>query len=245
VTYVEDPRRHVMVEFGFDVAQVIQGKYVSDAYHQFIGFEVAKELLERAFQQTYALEMKDLFLDEDLAIGTYRFSVSKMIPDLTRAAAKDKEDAVVYTYSRAEFERDFGTRYRRPSLFARFVVFVARVMPRIGPFRTLTFTPPTPDAERLFVESFARARDRYRAALADARAGRLNLQNTDFDTGRPTMQGEYPLADKTYAELTDKLAKRPASEVPVALRRDIDRYYGQGTPLRRSARQRTVIAGAN
>lgn len=229
VTYVEDPKRHIMVEFAFDVAQVGLGRYVSDAYHQFIGFEVAKPLLERAFRQTYGLEMKDLFADEDLAIGTYRFAVSKMIPDLTRAAAQDKKDSVVYTFTRSQFETEFGTKYRRPSLFARFLVFVAKAMPPIGPFRSLHFDPPTPEAQRLFVESFARSRDRYRAMLEAARANRLSLPNTDFDTGRPTARGEYPLADETYAELVDKLAKRPAADVPLAIRRDIDRYYGRVT----------------
>lgn len=227
VTFADDPKRHVLVEFAFDVAQVARERYVSDVYHRFIGFEVAKPLLERAFRQTYGLEMKDLFIDEDLAIGTYRFAVSKMIPDLTRAAARDKKDGLVYTFTRAQFESEFGTKYRRPSVFARFLVFIAKVMPRIGPFRTLAFEPPTPEAERLFAESFTQARDRYRAMLDAVRANRLDLQNTDFDTGRPTARGEYPLADETYAELVDKLAKRPAAEVPLAMRRDIDRYYGR------------------
>ena len=52
--------------------QVAAGAYLPDAYRAFIGFEVAKPLLERAFRDTYGLEVKDLFFDTDLAIGTFR-----------------------------------------------------------------------------------------------------------------------------------------------------------------------------
>jgi hypothetical protein len=226
VTYVEDPKRHIMVEFAFDVSHVAKGTYAPDTYHRFIGFEVSKPLLERAFKETYGLDLKDMFLDEDLAIGTYRFAVSKLIPDLTRAAAKDKKDALVYTFTRQEFEQEFGTKYRKPGFVARFIVLLTKVMPRVGPFKPLDFDPPSPQAEQLFADSFARAATIYRDALGEVRANRLTLANTDFDTGRPTRRGEYPLADDTYAELVEKLADRPSSEVPQAIRADITRFYG-------------------
>ena len=66
VTYADSPATHVLVEFSFDVVQVATGAYKSEAYQRFIGFEVAKPVLERAFHATYGLEMKDVFLDEDL-----------------------------------------------------------------------------------------------------------------------------------------------------------------------------------
>jgi hypothetical protein len=226
VTYAEDPARHIMVEFSFDVAQVAAGRYQADAYQRFLGFEVAKSVLERAFLQTYGIEMKDVFLDEDLAIGTYRFAVSKLIPDLTRAAAGDKQDAFIYTYSRRDFETQYGTHYRKPGLFARVIVLLAKLMPRIGPFRTLAFEPPTPEVQRLFLDSFARARTLYGSLLDNVRANRLNLQNLDFDTGRPTTKGEYSLADETYVDLAKKLIDRPAADVPAATRADINRFFG-------------------
>jgi hypothetical protein len=225
VTYVQDPRRHIMVEFAFDVAQLASGKFQAEAYHGFIGFEVSKELLERAFMQTYGLEMKDVFLDEDLAIGTYRFAVSKLIPDLTRAAARNDKNAPVYAFTRQDFEKEYGTKYKRPGFFARLIVLLAKIMPRIGPFRTLSYEPPTPEAERLFLESFAQSRTRYRGMLDTLRANRLNLQNLDFDTGQPTTRGEYSLADETYADLVKKLADR--KDVPDAMRQDINRFYGR------------------
>src|SRR5580692_5043630 len=67
VTYWDSPLSHIRTEFGFDVLQVAQGRYAPDRYRAFIGFQVAKPVLERAFQDTYGLEMKDIFASEDLA----------------------------------------------------------------------------------------------------------------------------------------------------------------------------------
>src|ERR1044071_8610426 len=53
ITYVEDPTAHLKTEFGFDVVQVARGRYASQAYHDFIGFEVSKSVLQRAFKRTY------------------------------------------------------------------------------------------------------------------------------------------------------------------------------------------------
>ena len=44
--YVDSPARHVMVEFAFDVLQVAKGAYVTQAYRDRIGLEVAKPSLE-------------------------------------------------------------------------------------------------------------------------------------------------------------------------------------------------------
>jgi hypothetical protein len=236
VTYEEDPKRHVMVEFAFDVVQAAGGAYLPDAYRAFVGFEVAKPLLERAFRETYGLELKDLFLDEDLAIGTYRYAVAHTIPEMTRVAWKDKQDeirkvtpqvqrdAFVYTLTRQQYESAFGTAYRKPGVLARFLAFLFRLLPKVGPLRALAFTPPTPESEQLFADSFRAARDRYRALLTDARDARVEIANTDFDTGRPVRWGEYALADETYLDLFEKL-KSPAAAAPAELRRELERFF--------------------
>ncbi|HKC57667.1 MAG TPA: zinc dependent phospholipase C family protein [Vicinamibacterales bacterium] len=241
VTYVEDPKRHVMVEFAFDVVHVASGAYLPQAYHDFIGFEVATDLVERAFRETYAIEMKDVFASEDLAIGTFRYTVGTTIPQMTQVAWEKKRDeierltpqvqrsAYIYTFTRRQYESDFGTAYRRPGVFARFFVWVVRVMPKIGPFRALAFQTPSPEAERLFTDSFKASRERYRMLLQDVRDNHLDLRNTDFDTGQPTRRGEYTLADGTYAELLARLSSKKAA-APDALRADIMRFYGKVEP---------------
>ncbi len=61
VTYADDPKAHIRTEFGFDMAQVAKNRYTSDRYHDMIGFEVSKPLLERAFFETYGVKLEDVF----------------------------------------------------------------------------------------------------------------------------------------------------------------------------------------
>src|ERR1039458_1600212 len=51
ITYADDPFSHTKTEFGFDVFQAAKNHYASDAYKGFIGFQVAKPVLQRAFQE--------------------------------------------------------------------------------------------------------------------------------------------------------------------------------------------------
>ena len=238
VPYADSPSRHLMVEFGFDVVQVAGGAYAPDAYHKYIGFQVAKPALARAYREIYGVEVKDLFVNEDLAIGTYRHAVATTIPQMTQVAWKKKREQIeqvtpgiektrfVFNLSRRAYEQEYGTDYARPHGFGRFVGFVYALVPKIGPFRTLSFRVPTPEAERLFLESFLSTRERYRGYLEALRAGRLSLANLDLDTGRPTARGEYTLADETYAKLLDKLDDREHADVPAALRANIIAFYG-------------------
>ena len=237
VTYADDPKRHIMVEFAFDVVHIAGSGYVPATYSDFIGFEVSEPLLARAFHDTYGLNLREVFSDVDLAINTYRFTVSKLIPDVTRLAWREKQDDIlksrpdalertfVYSLTRQDYEGQFGTHYRKPGLLARFIVFMVKVLPKIGPLSVLAFRLPTPEAEKLFIESFVLVRQRYEQMLGMARRQALNLQNVDFDTGRPTMPGEYARADEAYTELRERLAKKPPVEVPEAMRRDIARFF--------------------
>lgn len=241
-TYADDPARHVMTEFAFDVVQVAAGAYLPATYRRFIGFAVARPLLERAFRETYGVELSDLFVNEDLAIGTYRYAISQMIPEMTRVAWKEKQDEIrraarsvprndfVYTFTRQEYERAFGATYRRPGPLARVLGLLFTLVPKIGPFRPLAFHAPTPESERLFAASFAAARDRYRRLLSEARNGPLTLPNTNLDTGRPAVWGQYPLADRTYATLLERLSKDHFTTMSAGLRANVQHYFaGVGT----------------
>jgi hypothetical protein len=262
VTYVQSPKNHVLVEFAFDVVQVAAGAYAPEAYHSYIGFKVAKPALERAFHDTYGIEMKDVFFNEDLAIATYRHAVGTTIPGMTKVAWAKKRDQIVkvtpgmqrqkfvFNLPRKQYDKEFGSDYAKPHGFARFLGGVYKLVPKIGPFRSLGFSVPTPEAERLFLESFVSTSERFRHSLDALRAGRLHLPNTNFDTGQPTARGEYSLADVTYDELLDKLADRRFADVPEALGANIVAYYGAADPLpgairdqqKRSTRIRLQVA---
>jgi hypothetical protein len=262
VTYEQSPKSHVLVEFAFDVVQVAAGAYAPESYHSYIGFKVAKLALERAFLDTYGIQMKDVFLSEDLAIATYRHAVGTTIPEMTKVAWGKKRDQIakvtpgiqrktfVFNLSRKQYDKEFGSDYAKPHGFARFLALVYNLVPKIGPFRSLSFSVPTPEAERLFLESFTATRERFRKSLDELRAGRLSLPNTDFDTGQPTARGEYPLADATYDELLDRLADREFTGVQPALSANIIAYYGDAGPLpgampdqqKRSTKARSQVA---
>jgi len=61
--------------------------------------------------------------------------------------------------------------------------------------------------------------------LHEAGAEDLKLTNTDFDTGRLTHAGEYPLTDKTYAHLLDQLAEHNFDQVTPELRDNLLAFY--------------------
>ena len=238
VTYADDPKAHIRTEFGFDVAQVAKNRYTADAYHDFIGFEVAKPLLERAFEKTYGIELGDVFKDADLAIGTYRRSVSRIIPEMTRVAlATRRADMVketpnfekrefLYHLSRAQYEKDWGGSYQKPGVGARIMAFLLRIVPRVGPFKALGFKVPTRQTEDLYIASVNDTVETYDALLKKLRAGeKLELPNMDFDTGKKTVAGEYRLTDETYSKLIRKLDERKFDHLTPALRADILKFY--------------------
>jgi hypothetical protein len=238
VTYAEDPVSHIKTEFGFDVLQVARGNYAPEDYQHFIGFEVSKELLERAFLETYGLELNDVFLNVPLAISTYRFTIRGFMPDLTKAAWQAKKGDIQeanpgttrrqfhYHMRRAEFNKTWGNDYERPNIFARFVAWIIKVLPKIGPLRTLAFKPPTPEAEELFYNSFNTTVEHYTQLIQQIKQqNSIKLANMQLDTGEPTKPGGYKLADETYAKLVLKLAKSDFKHLSPSLRQDILHFY--------------------
>ena len=237
ITYEQDPLAHVKMEFGFDVLQVARGNYASESYHDFIGFEVSKEVLERAFKKTYGLELKEQFISLDLAIGTYRHTVSNLLPSLTKAAWNMKADQIQkakpgitrrqfqYRINKASYHKKWGKNYQEPNLWEKFLSWLLRLLPKVGPQRTLTFKPPTPDAEKLFMQSFTATVDKYSQGLKETGTRTLQLPNTDFDTGKQTKPGDYGKADKAYLDLLLKLAKTDFKNLSPDLKQSLLKYY--------------------
>ena len=83
-----------------------------------------------------------------------------------------------------------------------------RLIPKIGPLKTLAFRTPTPETEKLFEANFNASLDRYRALLAEVGLGKLSLPNDNLHVGMDTPPGGYHLNDDTYAELLHALAKQ-------------------------------------
>lgn len=234
VTYEEKPSAHMKVEYGFDVDQVAEGNYAPKAYHDFVGFEVSKPVVERAFARTYSLDISSVLFRVDLAIGSYRHAVSTVIPGMTKVAWHLKRDEIqnshasetkkefIYNISRSGYRKEWGHIYETPGFFARLKAFFFRVVPKIGPFSGLAFHPPPPAVEQLYMNSFNETLDHYRALLLAQQEHRLQLPNDNLDTGAATGAAKYRLADQTYAKLLGKTSGKPVSD---ALRRDLLSFY--------------------
>jgi hypothetical protein len=238
VTYDENPAAHLKTEFGFDVLEVAKGRYAPDDYRDHIGFQVSTDLLRRGFEETYSLKLDDVFSSYDLAVGTYRRSVSSIIPKMTKVAWQTKKDDIMksnpgitrqkflYHLSRGSYRKNWGKTYKEPSFTEKLLAFFIQILPKVGPLRALAFRMPTPQGETLFMKSFNQAVQNYGQLSQQERdSGQVTLVNDNFDTGGITRPGEYPLADKTYADLLDRLAKDHFSMLTTELRSTILAYY--------------------
>ncbi len=237
VRYAQDTKAHLKIEFGFDTLQVAKNRYASEQYHDFIGFKVAQSLLERVFPIVYGLQLKDVLAREDLAIGSYRFSVSRLIPQMTKVALQaHKKDLIretpdfakrkfLYRLTRSDYEREWGKTYTKSGFGTRVLSMLLRYIPKIGPLKGMGFDNPTPKTEDLYIKSINATSDQYRVYLEEARAGTLSLPNRNLDDGRLTKAAEYTLADVTYANLLAKLAARNFDGVSPQLRNNILAFY--------------------
>ena len=212
-------------------------------HHDFIGFEVSQPLLDRAFQETYGIELKSIMHDEELALNSYRRDVSTLIPRATRIAWTLKEKEIeddepgvtkrkfLYNLSRAEYEKEWGRNYERPSRGERFDAFIYKLLPKFGPLRVLELKTPTPETERMFEESFNRAVSDYRRLLKEESEGKLRLPNVNFDVGEETEGGKYRLNDNAHAQLLHALAQKKFECLSPELRQELLSFFCQ----RRSA----------
>ena len=237
VRYAQDKTAHLKTEFGFDTVQVARNRYASQQYHDFIGFQVSKSLLERAFPVVYGVELKDVLTHEDMAVGSYRFAVNELIPQMTRVALQTHKKELMretpnfskrkflYRLSRSDYERQWGKDYVKPGLGSRILATLLRHMPKIGPFKGLAFNNPTPQTEDLYIKSINTTVDQYRAFLEEVRTDTLVLANRDLDSGQATKAAEYSLTDDTYAKLLAQLSERKFDLTSPELRDNILQFY--------------------
>lgn len=245
VTYDEDKVAHLQTEYGFDVVEVVHNRYAPEAYHDFIGFEVSKPLLERAFRETYGFEVKQIMPNEDRAIGTYRKTVSGLIPKMTEVAVLQYRKEVPadnasfdarklrYRISKADYEKSWGNDYEKPRFSSRVLSAIIRILPKVDPLKALSLKMPSPDTQQAFLESMNATVDHYNQALATLRSQPANramvdLPDRDLDTGQPSAPGEYKLADYTYARLLATIVEKPGTPIPPALRARLLDFYADG-----------------
>jgi len=241
VSYEKDPLAHVKTEFGFDVLEVAKERYAPDSYHDFIGFQVDSLLLEQAFQETYGLELKSVLTDEEKVLGSFRYDVSTLIPKATRIAWTLKKDEIMkdqpgvtrsqflYNLKRASFEKNWGKKYTPPTAGERFLAFLYKILPKIGPLRILQLRTPTPETEKMFEASFNATLNSYRTTLDRLRDGQLELPNDNFDVGEATGPGIYHKNDQAHAQLLDALAKQNFAGTSPEIREELLEFFSHTT----------------
>ena len=249
VTYDNDKTAHIRTEFGFDVAEVAHGRYSQQNYRDFIGFQVSKDLLERAFQETYGVPLTTFMKHEDLAIGSYRRAVSSLIPKMTTVALvhykgqMEKENPgfdrskFVYRLRRTEYEKDFGREYAHPHFGSYVLAYLIAVVPKIGPLKVFALKVPTPAEQDTYLKSVNSTVDRFNGYLANlqsiapARAKETqhapDLAEIDLDTGKPSDFGEYRLADRAYGTLLGTLIHDPHHGITPDVRKSLADFYAK------------------
>src|SRR5437868_13899172 len=241
VRYAQDKTAHLKTEFGFDTVQVAKNRYASQQYHDFIGFQVSKPLLERVFPVVYGMELKDVLTHEDMAVGSYRFAVSRLIPQMTRVALQTHKKELMserpnfarkkflYRLSRSGYEKEWGKDYVKPGVGTRVMSTLLLYMPKVGPFKGLAFNNPTAKTEDLYIKSINTTVDQYRAFLQQVRADTLLLPNFDLDSGQATKANEYSLTDDAYAKLLAQVANGKFEHTSAELRDNILVFYSDLT----------------
>ena len=222
VTYAEDPTAHVRTEFGFDVVMVAHGVYSQEDYRDFIGFQVSKDLLNKAFQQTYGLPVDSIIKHEDLAVSTYRKAVSALIPNMTKIAfvtyEKDIEAAApgtakskfIYRLNQTEYRKDFGKEYTHVGFFGHLVADMLKIVPKVGPLKALKVTIPNADQQAVYLKSVNATVDQYKLYLVQIHAAPAPLPPPDPKAAADAQQA----ADKLAADAKQAVKRADKAQDP-------------------------------
>jgi hypothetical protein len=251
VTFEDDPIAHGRTEFGFDIAQLARRRYASHAYREFIGFRVARGLVEQAFYETYGLPAPSVLGPPRSAVASYRLAARSILPLFARvevinmrgrlpeeALTPDRHRFLEYL-ARAEYARRWNGSHRGPGVGAHVLAVVIRIIPKIGVLKILSLRTPTPETEEAFIESVNHAAE-HLAALLKLASDTLPISNRDLDTGDKVKPGAYALTDKAYAHLLGKVVGSQNPRVPAGLREDILAYYSDPAAPIRTKRNRTA-----
>ena len=237
ITYDDDHTSHSRMEFAFDVIQTVKGNYASIAYHNFIGFEIATPVVEKAFRKTYGQELSAVFPGFESSISNFRWGVRDLFPELARVAGSDRARAMISNGNRQifsnsmpqnAFDKQTGTSYARTGFIARSIAHLIKRLPKIGPLKKMGFKHPGADCEELFLKSMDSIMVNYNSTLAKIANGQLQaLPNIDYDTGKPSVLNEYALADVTYNEWLVKLKNDKQAVITQPLLQNILGFYNK------------------
>jgi hypothetical protein len=240
VTYGESPHSHIRTEFAFDIDELTNLAFAPPAYLHFIGFKVPRKLLEQAFAQTYGFDVHELLGRAHPALRSYRTMVRTFIPVFAQAEVvlhhhqfpSHPDDEAYRTFvervERTNYDRHWKHTYHGPGFKAHILAGLVFIAPKIGPVSDLAIKIPDSKTEEWYLRGVNQTVDAFRGALDKLRSDHgapLAFANLDLDTGNQAKLGTYALADKTYAQLLDRLTSRPSRKIPEMLKENLIEYY--------------------
>jgi hypothetical protein len=241
VTYGESPHGHIRTEFAFDVGELRNLEFAPTAYLQAVGFRVPRKFLDRAFAATYDIDIHAVLGEDRAALRSYRTSVRSFIPAFAQAEVvlhrhqfpphPDSDAYRIFSerVARTNYERRWKHTYRGPGFKAHLLAILVFIVPKIGAASDLAIKIPTPDTQEMYLRSLNHTVDRFNETLhnllQDANDP-VSLSNLDLDIGTPSKFGDYPLADRAYADLLERITAKPRRTISQDLKQHILNYYG-------------------
>jgi Zinc dependent phospholipase C len=240
VTYDESPHGHIRTEFAFDIEELAGNEFAPPPYLRAVGFKVPRKALERAFISTYGIDAHEVLGRAHADLRSYRTSVRTFIPAVAEAELvlhrhqfppppRDESYRVfAERVSRTNYDRHWRHAFKGPGVRAHLLAIAIFILPKVGPLSDLAIKIPTAETQEWYLGSVNHTVDEYRDLLNRLRTGtdsRLSLANLDLDTGKITKPGTYPLTDKTYAKLLQRLTSNPERTLPDRLKQNVLAYY--------------------
>jgi hypothetical protein len=237
INYAENPHAHVQTEFAFDINQLSKRRFAPSDYTKFVGLEVPRDLLRKAFFETYGLNLPDIIGTKETSIRVYRYAVRRFLPNIARAETilhkKDFPDDVPSPdlddlrkdLMLASTDNNWEAYRKKPGVRSHLYAGFIFILPKFGTLKMLAIKGPTEQTEDLYIKSMNRSIKSLRFVLAHYDNIERYLPNRDLDTGQVVKPGGYPLTDRTYAKLLDLITKHPDKVVPNQLKHDLIAYY--------------------
>src|SRR6202522_2196884 len=237
VNYAQNPHAHVQTEFAFDINQLSKRRFAPSAYLEYVGLEVPRGLLAKAFFETYGLRLPDIIGTKQTSIRIYRFAARRFLPDIARAETilhkknfpadipSPDLDIMVKDLTQASIDNDWE-KYRHPPgvgshLYAGFIF----ILPKVGTLKLLAIRGPNQHTEDLYIKSVNHSIQSLRLMLNHFDTIQDYLPNRDLDTGLKVKPGGYILTDYTYAKLLAMLTEHPDQPIPAQVKQDLIDYY--------------------
>lgn len=259
VTYDQSPHSHIRTEFAFDIGELTESAFAPPAYLRFIGFNVPRKFLEKAFIHVYGFDIHEVLGRAHPSLRSYRSSVRSFIPLFAEAEVvlhrhqfpphPDDEDYRRFAerVARTNYERRWKDTYKGPGFKAHLLAFVVLIVPKIGVASDLAIKIPSPETQEWYLRSVNHTVDVFHdmlRKLRDRNNEPIKLANIDLDTGDRVKFEDYPRTDRTYAQLLERLTSKPERSIPEDVRKNILEYYSgpqiKGDPLVVSERLTTL-----